>query len=60
MTTLKPCPWCPVPPALVAYGRGRFYVGCQNSKCRVVPGTFSYTKKSYAIAAWNNRKGDEK
>ena len=60
MTPLKPCPWCKKKPKsdYDSYNL-ETSISCRNVKCRIQPETLFYQSEADAIAAWNNRKGDE-
>ena len=56
MTELKPCPFCGVVPT-VEFNNGikKYWIGCNNPKCRIQPTTDAHTNKSVIVREWNRR-----
>lgn len=61
MPELKPCPFCGGKAKIHKSAKSTvkgglwYFVNCQGHKCKVYPQTYTYSKKSYAINAWNRR-----
>jgi hypothetical protein len=53
---LKPCPFCGAIPIL-EYGNGinKYWISCQNEKCRIQPMTDAHTNKGVIVREWNRR-----
>lgn len=53
---LKPCPFCGKTP-IVEFGNGikKYWISCNNPKCRVQPTTDAHIKKSVITREWNRR-----
>lgn len=61
MTKLKPCPFCGVVPT-VEFGNGiqKYWISCDNPKCRIQPTTDAHTNKSVIVREWNRRVDNAK
>lgn len=53
---LKSCPFCGEIPTM-EYGNGinKYWIGCNNPKCRIQPMTDAHTNKSVVTREWNRR-----
>lgn len=56
MSKLKPCPFCGAIP-IIEFGNGikKYWVCCQNEKCRIQPTTDAHKTKSVVVREWNKR-----
>ena len=61
MAELKPCPFCGGE-ATLEYGRGfrKYWVCCNNPKCRIQPQTDAHEYKGVIVREWNRRAEDGK
>ena len=59
MSELKPCPFCGVVPT-VEFGDEikKYWISCNNPKCRIQPTTDAHTHKSVIVREWNRRGAD--
>ena len=55
-SNLKPCPFCGAIPTL-EYGNGinKWWISCQNEKCRIQPTTDAHINKGVVVREWNKR-----
>ena len=53
---LKPCPFCGETPTR-EFGNGikKYWISCNNPKCRIQPTTDAHTNKSVVTREWNRR-----
>lgn len=58
---LKPCPFCGGQP-IVEYGNGikKYWICCQNEKCRIQPTTDAHKNKGVVTREWNRRADNER
>lgn len=56
MSKLKPCPFCGAIP-IIEFGNGikKYWVCCQNEKCRIQPTTDAHKTKGVVVREWNKR-----
>ena len=56
MTKLKPCPFCGGEVSVV-YDEGikKYWICCDNPKCRIQPSTDAHVNKGVITREWNRR-----
>ena len=57
MAELKPCPFCGVVP-IVKFDNAikKYWISCNNPKCRVQSMTDAHINKSVIVREWNRRR----
>ena len=56
MAELKPCPFCGGK-ATIEFGNGinKYWICCNNEKCRIQPLTDAHINKGVVVREWNRR-----
>ena len=60
MSNVKPCPFCGELPDVEYFDDiKKYWVTCNNPKCRIQPHTDAHASKAVVVREWNRRKEDK-